>query len=1297
VEELEDRLAPATLTVNSIADTASDSDPYLSLREAIAIVNSTSLPTDLSAQIRGQISGTLHGGGSDSIGFDHTQVTGPIVLGGSQLELSLQGGLAAVTISGGSGITVDGNDASQVFLVDYGVQATLDHLTITHGNAILGNGDGGGIFNYGTLTVSNSTLSANSASDVGGGIVNIETLTLSNCTLSGNSASEGGALFNNGPATVSNCTFSGNSANQGGGILNQNSLTLTNCTLTGNSAAGDVGGGLYVVDVFSPSVLRNTLVAGNVSPNGTDIYGVVDSSSSNNLVGSADGTLSGISNGTNGNLLGTRVNPINPRLGPLADNGGPTLTHALLADSPARGAGNVAFATTTDQRGQPRTVGGEIDLGAYQTQTAVTGPLVVASDPNGPTTPPVSHVRLTFNHPMDSTTMTTAQFTLTGPGGSIALTGVTAVSGTANQQFDVSFAAQSQLGDYALVVSAAVRDVHGTSAGNPFTVRFTLHALGSSLLTVNSTADTAHDSDPYLSLREAIAILNSPTVPTDLSPQIQAQISGTLHGGDDHIVFAPTLAGATIVLSGRQLELSEFTGSVTIDGGSAGVTVNGNDASRVLVVDSGVQATLAHLTLTHGTASFGGGILELGTLALNNCTLSSNSALAVGFSGGAGGGIFIDHGTLTITGSTLESNAATYSGGGIEDAVGPVTMTGSTIDSNITIETGTGGGISADRGVTLSVSNCTFTANTAGNPGGAIYLFDCTGTVANCTFSANSGSDGGALYNDGATLTVSNCTFSSNSVMGRGGAIENGDGMLTLVGCAFLSNSSGFFGGAISNSGTLTVSNCTLSGNSTTYDGGAIGSFSDTVVVFDCTLSANVAQESGGALYSFSPSAIFFLLNSIVAGNTSPSGPDISGFVDSSSSYSLVGDGTGATGISNGVNHNQVGTTANPIDPLLTPLGWYGGPTQTFALLPGSPARQAGNPAYAGGYDQRGQLAAFPGPIDIGAFQTQTNPFLVTTLTDPGRQFGLLSLREAVNLADALPGDNTVSFATTFDSGTVTLTQGQLELSGSSGVRTIDGGNRITLDANHASRLFLVDAGIQAVLTRLAIGNGSADAGGGIFNSGTLTLAACTLFGNAAILGGAIYNAGTLTMSGSTAAFNFAYYQGGGLDSEGQATVFNCTFADNTALDNGGALAIIGGSATLTSLTISLNLAASGGGVAVAAGAVLLRNCIVAGNHNDPGTAASDIAGTVSASSSYNLIGSGGSGGLSDGSNHNHVGVADPGLIPPDFSTVLSPVFGFTSSSPALGAGDPSLLSDPLLRLDQHGNTRNNPPNIGAL
>ena len=170
-------MAPATLTVNSVADTASATDPYLSLREAIAIVNSPTLPNGLSAQILGQISGTLHQDGADSIVFDPAAVTGPIVLGGSQLELSLPASTATVTIDGGDpGVTVDGNNGRRLFRVDAGVQASFDHLTLSHGRAT---GDvGGGIDNEDTLTVTRSTLSANAAATFGGGIDNEDTLTV---------------------------------------------------------------------------------------------------------------------------------------------------------------------------------------------------------------------------------------------------------------------------------------------------------------------------------------------------------------------------------------------------------------------------------------------------------------------------------------------------------------------------------------------------------------------------------------------------------------------------------------------------------------------------------------------------------------------------------------------------------------------------------------------------------------------------------------------------------------------------------------------------------------------------------------------------------------------------------------------------------------------------------------------------------------------------------------------------------------------------------------------------------------
>jgi hypothetical protein len=735
--------------------------------------------------------------------------------------------------------------------------------------------------------------------------------------------------------------------------------------------------------------------------------------------------------------------------------------------------------------------------------------------------------------------------------------------------------------------------------------------LAPATLTVNSSADTANATDPYLSLREAIALFNAPSLPAGLSDQILEQINGTLHGGGtDTIVFDPGAVSSPILLDGSQLELSlpGSMASLTIDGGAGATTVDANHTSRVLVVDAGVQATLDHLTLTHGWTTtgllYGGGIDNRGTMTVSDSVITANSA---GFNGGG----INNQGTMTVSNCVITSNSATVqisgAGGGILNGAGTLTLSNSTISSNFSSEDG--GGIDDATG-TMMVSDCTISSNSALN-------------------------DGGGINNDRGTTTVNNCTLTANSAL---------------------------LGGAVFNySATLTLNHSTLIANQASYGGGIGEQFVNTLT----------------------------LQNTIVASNSSDI---LGGTASASSSYNLIGTG-GSGGLVDGANHNLVGVA----NPGLAPLGDYGGPTRTMPPLPGSPALDAGDNTVPPGTDQRGLPRVVGGQSDIGAFQTQADPVLVTTLADPGRLSGQLSLREAVNLADALPGDNTVSFDPALGAGTVTLTAGQLELSGAPGVRTIDGGNRITVDANHDSRLFLVDAGVQAVLTRLSLGNGNSDAGAAVFNSGTLTLANSTLFGNVAIFGGAVYNAGTLTLSGSTLEFDFASYQGGGLYNAGQLTAFNSTFVYDTAFANGGAVYTAAGTDMLTSLTISRNAAASGGGLAVAGGTVLLRNSIVARNQNDPGSSTSDVAGTLSAGSSYNLIGTGGSGGLSDGVNHNHVGVADPGLTTPDFSSTLTPVFGFTSTSPALGAGDPTLLSDPLLRLDQHGNLRNNPPNIGAL
>jgi len=258
----------------------------------------------------------------------------------------------------------------------------LGILTLT--NCILSGNSatyGGGIYNLGSLTLNQCILSGNSAAEGGGGIFNNDgALTLNQCTLSGNSATDGGAgggivNVNLGTLTLNQCTLSGNSAGEvaeGGGIFNDGALTLNQCTLSGNSAPGNFGGGGGIYN-NGTLTMTNTVVGGNSGYTGADIYS--DSALNyrgSNLVQSADhprGTITGPAPLTSA-----------PDLAPLGNYGGPTQTMPPLPGSPAIGAGSVAVNTfSTDQRGFPRTQNGVIDLGAVELQSPAANPPVLGN------------------------------------------------------------------------------------------------------------------------------------------------------------------------------------------------------------------------------------------------------------------------------------------------------------------------------------------------------------------------------------------------------------------------------------------------------------------------------------------------------------------------------------------------------------------------------------------------------------------------------------------------------------------------------------------------------------------------------------------------------------------------------------------------------------------------------------------------------------------------------------------------------------------------------------------------------
>ncbi len=373
-----------------------------------------------------------------------------ITLAGSPLELSNAGSTTSI-LSPAAGVTISGAGQSSVFAVENGASATLSGLTITDGN-----------------------------SRVGGGVDNLTgTATLTDCTLTGNSAgSDGGGVYNGlGTTTLTDCTISGNSAASGGGVDNSaGTVMLTDCTISGNSGSD---GGVYN---GGTATLTGTIVAGNTNPSGaSDIGGPtkVSGSSSNNLIGigGAGGLTSGISN----NIVLTSLAGL--RLAPLGFYGGPTRTIALLPGSAAIGAGIAVSGLTTDQRGLPRIVGGVVDIGAFESSGFS---LAITSGNDQSTSvgiafPNALQVTVTPKNAGDPVNGGIVTFTppASGPGATLTPSApVTIASGSAS----VMATANGTAGDPYLVTAATTgaSSVSFTLTNNPTGPYSTLVSLGSS-------------------------------------------------------------------------------------------------------------------------------------------------------------------------------------------------------------------------------------------------------------------------------------------------------------------------------------------------------------------------------------------------------------------------------------------------------------------------------------------------------------------------------------------------------------------------------------------------------------------------------------------------------------------------------------------------------------------------------------------------------------------------------------------------------------------------------------------------
>jgi len=358
----------ADIEVDTASDSSTSGDSFCSLREAIINANGDldSSGGDCAA-----------GSGADHITFAANYT---ITLDGSQLP----------TIS--SEMTISGNGAANTIIeasaipntVNYGVfetsypngNLTLNGVTVRNGVYQAGGVGGGGIINGGTLTITDSLITANTSSANGGGIFNENILEIIRSTIANNVAVDyGGGIATIGPSLIlANCTVSGNVAHgAGGGIYQGNEggtplVQLINTTVTGNSyelngsSSGSGGGdGLYLS--LAGVTFSNSIIANNGEQNcATEDLAATPVSLGYNI--DSDNTC-GL------NATEDKVNT-DPLLGPLADNGGPTLTHALLSGSPAIDTGNTTVCRNApvngiDQRSEQRLKAGVCDIGAYET------------------------------------------------------------------------------------------------------------------------------------------------------------------------------------------------------------------------------------------------------------------------------------------------------------------------------------------------------------------------------------------------------------------------------------------------------------------------------------------------------------------------------------------------------------------------------------------------------------------------------------------------------------------------------------------------------------------------------------------------------------------------------------------------------------------------------------------------------------------------------------------------------------------------------------------------------------------
>jgi Dockerin type I domain len=919
---------------------------HLSLREALQVAN-------------GNI------GSVDTITFDPTvfNIAKSLVLTLGELPIT-----DPVTVSGPAArLTIDANKSSRIFNISVPSQivgpVSISDMSLTNGK-LVGNSGGAISANYQSLSLSLSNVAVtNCTTDDSGGALSVfskGTMTISDCSFIGNSetspsVSGGGAIIASGPTlnlSVTRSTFSGNSSNGAGGAIyfGSGTITLTDSTLSGNKAGlstsgyGDfnTGGGLYLFS--STGTVRNCTISGNSAVDGG---GVADYGSFAHLI-IQNSTIAFNSAGTSGG-------------GGYGQKGATiSLESTIVAKNDAPVGTDVAFDVLTAVPGNNNLIGVVNPSTANLTGSGnLVGTSATPLDPRlaplaGNSGPTATHALLADSPAIDNgTNIAALPFDQRGSGfprlvgaapdiGAFESGGPTPIAngsapvpvlGAAAQTIVVTYS-----DDVAIDVSSIGAGDLSVSGPNGFTAVPTLVSVDSN---VNGTPRVATyqftppgGSWDYTDNGTYVVSINNGEVLDTSSPVANSVPAGMLLSIN---VAVPRVIVVDSVMDENDGNIGPGELSLREAIGLANATVNTVPDS--ITFDPTIFATPQTILLTLGEMKVTDAVTITGPpsgLTINanqasrifNIDVPAKSGQAITLTGmtlingkpasGNGGGILDNDEAVTLTGVTISNCSTAANGGGVsvDGAAGSLTMLDSRLTGNST--TGSlsrGGAVNVNGASVVSLIRCTVSGNTAGRNGGGFYFASGgTLTITDSTLSANkanavtSNLGGGALFLNGTKATVLNSTLSGNSGTG-GGAIRQ-----TAV------------------SATLTVQNSTIAFNSATTGGG-------------------IVRVAG----------TITLTSTIVAMNVASTGPDIANAV--TANFCLIGNTAGAaiTGSNNVLNSN----------PLLGSLANNGGPTQTHALLAGSPAVNKGSNPSSIPFDQRGNNRVVGSAADIGAYEVQ--------------------------------------------------------------------------------------------------------------------------------------------------------------------------------------------------------------------------------------------------------------------------------------------------------------------------------------